>query len=60
MIVLGDSREDAGQWFDSVEAVATVGHPYAMRQEHFEILLCRRPKRWKTLQEIWPLIKNYN
>lgn len=60
MIVLGDTREGASQWFDSVEAVATVGHPYAMRQEHFEVLLCRKPKRGKTLHEIWPLIKNYN
>ncbi|MBZ5495217.1 MAG: glycosyltransferase family 39 protein [Acidobacteriia bacterium] len=60
MIVLGDTRKGASQWFDSVEEVAKVGRPYAMRQEQFQILLCRKPKGGTTLQEIWPRIKNYN
>jgi hypothetical protein len=60
MIILGDTREGASHWFEIVEEVAAVGHPYAMRQEHFQVLLCRRPKQWKNLQQVWPLIKNYN
>lgn len=60
MIVLGDTREGAGQWFESVEEVADVGHPYAMKQEHFQVLLCRKPKGGMTLKDVWPRIKNYN
>jgi hypothetical protein len=59
MIVLGDTREGASKWYDSVEPVAEVGHPDAMRQEHFTIFLCRRPKGW-TLREIWPRLKQYH
>jgi hypothetical protein len=60
MIVLGDTKKGASQWFDSVEEVAEVGHPYAMKQEHFKVLLCRHPKGGVKLPDIWPRIKNYN
>lgn len=60
IIVLGDNKEGAGRWFDSVEEVGRVAHPYAMRQEHFTILLCRQLKRGATLRSVWPMIKNYN
>ena len=59
MIVLGDTRQGVERHFDSVEAVGEVGHPYAMRQEHFTIFLCRKPNGW-TPQEIWPQLKNWN
>lgn len=59
MIVLGDRRKGAEQWYDQVEAVAEVGHPYAMDQEHFTVFLCRKPKGW-TLQQIWPRLKHWD
>jgi hypothetical protein len=59
LIVLGDDREGARKWFESVEPVAEVGHPYAMHQEHFTVFLCRRPKGW-TLPEAWPQLKKFD
>jgi len=58
LIVLGDRREVLETEFEQVEAVAEVGHPYAMRQEHFTIFLCQRPRGW-TLESIWPRLKNW-
>jgi len=59
MIVLGDRREGAERWFEDVRELATVGHPYAMRQEHFTIFLCSRPRGW-TLASVWPQLKNWH
>jgi hypothetical protein len=59
LIVLGDRREVLETEFEDVEAVATVGHPYAMRQEHFTVFLCRHPRGW-TLQSIWPRLKRWD
>ncbi len=60
MIVLGDRRKSAGRWYESVEEVADVGHPYAMAQEHFKVLLCRKLKNGVTLKDVWPKLKNFN
>jgi hypothetical protein len=38
--------------------MATVGHPYAMDQEHFTLYWCRQPKGW-TLQSAWPQLKKF-
>jgi hypothetical protein len=35
-----------------------VEHPYARRDEFFDILLCRQPK--SSLQEIWPRLKLFD
>jgi hypothetical protein len=59
LIVLGDRREVLEGEFEEVQAVAEVGHPYAMRQEHFTVFLCQRPRGW-TLQSIWPRLKNWS
>jgi hypothetical protein len=59
VITLGDRTESAARWFESVTEVADVGHPYAMRQEHFRVLLCRRPKAG-TLAAIWPQLKQWD
>jgi 4-amino-4-deoxy-L-arabinose transferase-like glycosyltransferase len=58
LIVLGDRREVLETEFEEVQAVAEVGHPYAMRQEHFTVFLCRRP-RGLTLQSVWPRLKRW-
>ncbi len=60
MIVRGDTKRSASRWFESVEEVATVGHEYAMAQEHFAILLCRRPRERMTLREAWPALKRWD
>jgi hypothetical protein len=59
VIVLGEHRQDnLDQYFRSVEAVASVGDPYAMASQHFQVYLCRGPKR--PLREVWPELKNWN
>ena len=60
MLVMGDRREVLERKFESVEKVGEVGHPYAMASQHWELFLCRGPKGWKNLQEIWPQLKNWN
>lgn len=59
LIVLGDRQEVLETEFEEVQVVAEVGHPYAMRQEHFTVFLCQRPRGW-TLQSVWPRLKNWN
>jgi hypothetical protein len=59
LIVLGDRREVLEREFEAVEAVPTVGHPYAMQQEHFTVFLCRRPRGDWTLASVWPRLKNW-
>jgi hypothetical protein len=59
VIVLGDTRAGPERWFNDVKAVAEVGHPYAMAQEHFTVFLCHEPKGW-TFREAWPHLKNWD
>jgi hypothetical protein len=44
--------------FQSVEAVGHVGHPYARRDEYFDIFLCRGLKT--DLREVWPKLKVFD
>jgi hypothetical protein len=61
MIVLGEHRrENLQKYFTSVEEVASVGHPYAMVSQHFPVYLCRGPRRGRTLQQLWPELKNWD
>ena len=60
VLVMGDRREVLEQKFDRVEKIGEVGHPYAMASQHWDLFLCRGPKGWKNLQEIWPRLKNWN
>lgn len=60
VIALGvQRREWLERYFTSVVEVARVGHPYAMASQHFPVYLCRGPKG-RTLQQIWPELKNWN
>jgi len=59
LIVLGDRREVLEREFEDVRALATVGHPYAMRQEHFTVFLCQRPRGGWTLGSVWPRLKTW-
>lgn len=58
IIVLGSKREDAEKNCGSVEERDPVGHPYAMGEEHFNILICRNLKT--PLAELWPKLKHWN
>ena len=58
MIILHSSGQHDREFFQSVEAVGHVGHPYARRDEYFDILLCRGPKA--KLQDIWPKLKQFD
>ncbi len=60
LLVMGDRREVLEGKFEKVEKVGTVGHRYAMRSQQWDLFLCRDPKGWKNLQEIWPRLKNWN
>jgi Dolichyl-phosphate-mannose-protein mannosyltransferase len=59
LIVLGDRREVLEREFEEVLAVGETNHPYSMRDEHFTIFLCRRPRGF-TLQSIWPRLKRWH
>lgn len=58
MIILGDEKEDAERWCDSVEERDRVEHPFAMEEERYNILVCRGLK--KPLAELWPELKFWN
>jgi hypothetical protein len=60
MIVLGSERDRLEQFFAKVEPKGTVGNPYAMASEHFTIYLCGQPKGGRTLEQVWPLLKNWD
>ncbi|MDM7923767.1 MAG: glycosyltransferase family 39 protein [Pyrinomonadaceae bacterium] len=58
MIVLGEEREELEEICNTVEVRDRVGHPYAMAEEHFDILLCRGLKA--PLAEFWSKTKHWN
>jgi hypothetical protein len=57
MIVLDDNRRRLSQLFTSVELAGHVTHPYSMPYEHFDVWVCRGPRR--PLPELWPTLKRY-
>jgi hypothetical protein len=58
MIILRTSGRDDPKYFQSVQAVARVEHPYARRDEYFDIYLCRGLK--VNLQDAWPKMKVFD
>lgn len=60
IIVLGSTREELERYFGRVEPKAAVGNRYAMANEHFTIYLCSEPKGNRTLDQMWPKLKNWN
>ena len=57
MIVVGDSPKSASRWFNEVTVIAELHNPYAAPWENRPVLLCRGPKRFRTLAEGWPQLK---
>jgi Dolichyl-phosphate-mannose-protein mannosyltransferase len=60
MIVLGSDRRRLQQLFAKIEPKAVVGNPYAMASEHFTIYLCTQPRGGRTLEQVWPMLKNWD
>ena len=58
LILLGWTKEVAEQSCGSVKEREEVEHPYAMRHEHYTILICQNLKG--GLQESWPEWKRWN
>ena len=58
MIILRSGGRDEPKLFQSVESVGRVEHPYARRDEYFDILLCRGPKF--NLRDAWPGLKKFD
>ena len=58
MILVGFPPDRANRICGSVEEAGTVGHPYAMAEEHYTIYICRDLKG--GLQETWPERKSWN
>ncbi len=58
VILLQSKRADAEEYCGSVEEAERVGHPYAMAEEHYTILVCRDLQR--PLKEVWPTLKVWN
>ncbi|MGO8788965.1 MAG: glycosyltransferase family 39 protein [Terriglobia bacterium] len=58
MIVMHGQQQDLERRFASVRKVASVGHPYSMPYEHFDIYYCRGLRQ--PLKEIWPQVKNWD
>jgi hypothetical protein len=58
MIILRSGGQHDREFFTSVEKVGHVEHPYARRDETFDILLCRGPKI--SLRELWPRLKQFD
>ncbi|HEX3154707.1 MAG TPA: glycosyltransferase family 39 protein, partial [Candidatus Angelobacter sp.] len=58
MIILRSDGRGDREHFQSVQAVGHVGHPYARRDEFFDIYLCRGLKA--DLRDAWPKLKQFD
>jgi len=58
MIILRSGGTNEPHLFESVESVGRVEHPYARRDEYFDILLCRGLKR--NMKDLWLELKEFN
>ncbi|HEY2117256.1 MAG TPA: glycosyltransferase family 39 protein [Candidatus Angelobacter sp.] len=58
MIILRSDGRGDREHFQSVQAVGHVEHPYARRDEYFDIYLCRGLK--VNLQDAWPKLKVFD
>ncbi|HUF10382.1 MAG TPA: hypothetical protein VMO47_13765 [Rhodothermales bacterium] len=56
LILVGHELDDWEGFFESVEPVAVVGHPYAVEEQRaVAIVVARNPEQ--TLQELWPSLE---
>ncbi len=57
-ILLQWSRERAERYFERVTAAGTIGHPWAMREEHYTIWVARGLKM--PMPRFWEQIRHWN
>ena len=55
VLAIGFPQQQLAFWFDSVEPVGMVWHPYSMASERFIIYHCRSPKQ--PMAALWPAMK---
>ncbi|HTS67388.1 MAG TPA: glycosyltransferase family 39 protein [Terriglobia bacterium] len=60
MIVIGRTPEGVRGIFKEVTVVEELHNPYAAPHENKPILLCRDPKNFHSLAEVWPKVKNWD
>jgi len=60
VIVLGSSPESEERDFNEVTVVAELHNPYAPPWENRKVLLCRGPKNFHSVQEVWPKVKHWD
>lgn len=60
VIVLGSRPEWEARHFNEVTVVAELHNPYAPPWENRPVLLCRGPKNFHSIQEVWPKLKNWD
>jgi len=58
VIILRSSGRNEPRLFETVERAGHVEHPYARRDEYFDILLCHGLKT--DLRKAWPSMKKYD
>lgn len=58
LILLGDRPEDLRDRCESVEAVAELYHPYAIKFENKPVIICRGLR--SDLRKLWPSLKKWN
>lgn len=58
IILLQSRRESAQRSCTTVEDSTQVGHPFAMGEENYRILICRGLKQ--PLAQLWPRLKHWN
>jgi hypothetical protein len=58
LIVTQGTIQGARRWCDSVTVLGRVGHPYAMAEEHYDLLYCRGLK--VDLADLWPDMRHWN
>jgi hypothetical protein len=60
VILLGSTEERARREFREVNVITELHNPYAAPWENRPVLLCRGPKRFRSLSEAWPKLKNWD
>ena len=60
VIVVGSTPENEAQHFNEVTVVAELHNPYAPPWENRPVLLCRGPKNFHSVSEIWPKLKHWD
>ena len=58
LIVTQGTLQGARRRCDSVSVLGRVGHPYAMAEEHYDLLYCRGLK--VDLADLWPDMRHWN